>query len=318
MKKYLVVNYIKKNVVNFASLIGLLILGITYYIVMDGEVTPYNIKVILNQVVIVSIIATGAIFIYTMGAFDISLGASTAVSAMMGAVVYNKSNSVFLMFMTCILVAVLIGIFNSLLAALFHLPVFVTTVAMLSILNSLIEVILNGQARLEIPSEVVKPLDTVGFKVLLLIVFSGLCIIMFNYISVGRQSKFIGGNPICAKQTGISVARLSIIAFAITGLGVGIGSFLTIVRAPVLSKTTASSIGMDVLIAIVFGGMPISGGARSKITAALIGALSMSLLDQILPFFGLSSGVCQLVKSILFLVVVFWASLGQKEKLLPR
>ncbi|MNE94566.1 hypothetical protein D3C80_1925500 [compost metagenome] len=75
---------------------------------------------------------------------------------------------------------------------------------------------------------------------------------------------------------------------------------------------------MDVLIALVFGGMPLSGGARSKISAALVGATSVVLLNQVLLALGFSSGVNQIAKGVLFLVVVFVASIGFRDKLLPR
>ena len=39
------------------------------------------IKIIFNEGIVLSIVATGAIFIYTLGSFDISLGAATLFSA---------------------------------------------------------------------------------------------------------------------------------------------------------------------------------------------------------------------------------------------
>ena len=111
---------------------------------------------------------------------------------------------------------------------------------------------------------------------------------------------------------------MSIIAFVIAGIGVGLSAFLTVVRAPTLSTSTASSIGMDVIIAIVFGGMPVAGGARSKISAAMIGSLSMVLLNQIMVILNYSSGISQLVKSVLFLVVVTISGLKGRKAMLAR
>ena len=75
---------------------------------------------------------------------------------------------------------------------------------------------------------------------------------------------------------------------------------------------------MDVIIAIVFGGMPVSGGARSKIYAAVVGAFSMTLLSQIMIMFNLNSGIGQMVKAVIFIMVVFLATSDQREKMLPR
>lgn len=318
MQLKLLWNQHKSRLTDLAPLVGLALLIVLYLIQMDGAVTSYNLKILLNQVVITAVIATGAIFIFSIGAFDISLGAATAVSAMAGATIYNATGSLALMFVACVVVGVVIGAFNSIFAALFNLPVFVTTIAMLSILNSIVEVILNGQSKLSIDSAAAATLDTIPVKLSVLIIFFLICYFVFQFTPIGRQSKFLSGNPISAKQTGISKVKLTMVAFVIAGIGIGLAAFLTIVRAPVLSKTTAASIGMDVLIAVVFGGMPLSGGARSKITAAIVGATSIVLLNQVLLSFGLSSGISQIAKGVLFLFVVYFASLGFREKMLPR
>ena len=42
------------------------------------------IKIVFNEGIVLSIVATGAIFIYTLGSFDISLGAATLFAATLG------------------------------------------------------------------------------------------------------------------------------------------------------------------------------------------------------------------------------------------
>ena len=206
----------------------------------------YGMKTIVNQSIVVAIIATGAVFIYTLGSFDISLGASAAVSALTGGMAYNATGNLFVAFLVCIGLAVMISLFNSILASVFNLPVFVTTIAMLSVLNALVLVLirLNGTGdEIAVPSAAVKPLDTIGFKLVVLIVNSCLCAFVFCFTKIGRKQKLLGGNPICAKLTGISDKKMAIIAFAMAGLGVGRGGFVSIHNAPTLTRNTASSVG---------------------------------------------------------------------------
>jgi ribose transport system permease protein len=78
---------------------------------------------------------------------------------------------------------------------------------------------------------------------------------------------------------------------------------------------------MNIFIAIVFGGMPISGGARSRIHAALVGGFSFVLLNDILELLIDSSaayGITQLISAIFFLVVVYITSMNYRTNLLPR
>ena len=130
---------------NLTPLFGLIALFGAFLILgtMKDINIQYGLKSIVNQSVVVAVVATGAIFIYTLGSFDISLGASTAVCALLGGMLYNKTESLWVMLGVCIGVAVLIGLFNSVLASVFNLPVFVTTIAMLSVLNALVLLLIS-------------------------------------------------------------------------------------------------------------------------------------------------------------------------------
>ena len=78
---------------------------------------------------------------------------------------------------------------------------------------------------------------------------------------------------------------------------------------------------MNIFVAIVFGGMPISGGARSRIHAALLGGFSYILLNNILELMleGNSAyGITQMVSAIFFLAVVYVTSMNYRSDILPR
>ena len=314
---------IKEKVFRFAPLAGLVLLLAVFLIlaVVKDINIPYSFKNIVNQSVIVIVSATGAVFIYTLGSFDISLGASMCVSALIGAMAYNLTGSVLVMLAVCLGVAVVISLVSSVLASVFNLPVFVTTIAMLSLLNALVLVLIGANGTgdvVQVPAAAVQGINTVWFKLLVMLLYLGLCVFLFQFTKLGRSEKFQGGNPVCAKLTGLNGKKLAIAAFAIAGIGVGLGAFLTITYAPTLSRNTASSIGMDIIISIVFGGMPVSGGARSRIYSAAVGAVSMTLLNQIMLALSLDSGVGQMVKAMIFLLVVFISMQNHKGSILPR
>ncbi len=314
---------VKRRVLDLVPLLGLLLLVVAYVslgIKQDIRLDK-GFQAILNSSVVCAMVATGAIFIYTLGSFDISLGAATLVSAMLGGMVYNATGSVWVMFLTCIGVAVVIELISSLLAAFLNLPVFITTVAMMSILNAfaLTLIKINGTGEsIAIPAEAVEGFNTMGFKLGVLVAFFLFANFMFRYTRVGRMQKFLGGNPVCAELTGISMKKMAIVAFVLCGVGIGLGAILTITYAPTISRNTASSLGMNVILAIVFGGMPVSGGAKSKISAAVIGAITISVLDQIMLLLQLGSGWGQIVKAAIFLVVTVITGLGYRSKMLAR
>ena len=282
-------------------------------------------RIIFNEGIVLAVVATGAVFIYSLGSFDISLGASTLFSATLGVMTYNATQSLPLMILVIFVVAIGCSLLSSVLASVFHIPVFVTTVAMMSVLSAIAAQIIttNGGALggISIPSEVVAPLDNMGFKIAVLAAFWLICFFVFNYTKIGRREKFLGGNPVCAKLSGIKINTYAIIAFVMAGIGVGLGAFLTLVYTPSVTASTASSIGMNIVVAIVFGGMPISGGPRSRIYSALVGGFSYILLNNILKLIvdsGVGYGVSQIVAAVCFLAVVYVTGINYRSKQLPR
>lgn len=283
------------------------------------------IKIVFNEGIVLSIVATGAIFIYTLGSFDISLGAATLFAATLGVLTYNATENFALMIIVILLAGIVCSLVNSVLASIFHIPVFVTTVAMMSVLSAIASQIITTKGGavggISIPSEVVKHLDNSAFKIGVLVIWVAICVFVFDYTKFGRREKFVGGNPICAQLSGIKYNTYAILGFLLAGVGVGIGAFMTLVYTPPVTTTTAGDIGMNIMVAIVFGGMPISGGARSKIYAAVVGGFSYIVLNNILDLLIDSTsgyGITQIVSAVFFLIIVYVASVNYRSQTLPR
>ena len=283
------------------------------------------IKIVFNEGIVLSIVATGALFIYTLGSFDISLGAATLFAATLGVLTYNATENFALMIIVILLAGIVCSLVNSVLASIFHIPVFVTTVAMMSVLSAIASQIITTKGGavggISIPSEVVKHLDNSAFKIGVLVIWVAICVFVFDYTKFGRREKFVGGNPICAQLSGIKYNTYAILGFLLAGVGVGIGAFMTLVYTPSVTTTTAGDIGMNIMVAIVFGGMPISGGARSKIYAAVVGGFSYIVLNNILDLLIDSTsgyGITQMVSAVFFLIIVYVASVNYRSQTLPR
>ncbi len=305
-----------KYIARLLPVISLLLMVVIFGVLTEGKsLALRNLNNLLNQGVITAVVATGATFIYASGSFDISLGAATAVSAIIGAMAYNQTGSIPVMFLVCILTAMLILGFSSVASTLLRLPVFIVTIVMMSVLSALQELLLKGQ-NYSVDRTFLKPLETNGLKYLVFLVFFLFCVVLFHFTRFGRGIKLMGGNRNTAEQTGVSVAKYTILAFMVAAIGVGLGAALTIIRAGTISGTTASSLGMDVMIAIVLGGMAISGGAKSYMYSATVGTILVYMLNNGLTIMRVDNGIIQAVRGALFLVLILLAT--KKQNLLPR
>ena len=61
---------------------------------------------------------------------------------------------------------------------------------------------------------------------------------------------------------------------------------------------------MNVMIALILGGMPLSGGMKSRVSSAIVGAVTFSLLNVGLPLIGVPTEFTFMVKAVIFVVVV--------------
>jgi ribose transport system permease protein len=321
--------------VNFIPLIGLAVVVGLYFlsIAITGYRLSLQMQTIINDIILVTFVATGASFIFAIGSFDLSLGSNMLVCAIVSSLVYNATGSLLLMVVVCVVLATVISLVNYLLASVFSLPVFIMTVAMMTVLSTIANLLVGrdtvylafatrGNADYDIYTKV---LSTVWFRFLLLGVYVLICCFLFYFTKLGREQKFLGGNPICAKLSGVAPVKMAFISFTMAGIGIGLAAFCASMPTGSVTYSTGSSVGMNMLIAIVFGGMALSGGAKSKAFAAFIGGCTMAFLDRfmsnILAYAEVETGkdaITMIVKAVLFLVVAFLLAMATRPKMLPR
>lgn len=298
---------------SLAPLLVFIALFVAY--VITCSITGYNMEIgnIIISGIYVAIVAVGAVFIYSQGAFDMSLGNATLVCAAVGIMSYAATGNIFLSFMLCVLLGVVLGVVNAVLANCLKLPVMVMTLTMQSVLSAIYaNITSNKGGYIEVTA--MRGIGGMAMKWIILIAFIVFCVVLFNYSKIGRRNKMIGANATCAKFSGISLMKAGIISFAISGIGLGLCGFLYITQMGSVNTGTAlTSVGLNVIIAINLGGMPTSGGPKSRISAAIIGGFFCTILDEMFAAMGLDI-YRFLAKGVIFLIAVCLTSLGDRPK----
>lgn len=312
-----------RRLVRAAPVIACAVLGAAYLV--SASLKGYNLSIGLQGVVsdacLVALVATGATFIFSSGSFDLSLGSNMLISAIVGGLVCKRTEDILLSALVCIAVAVSLSLLNSVLASFFNLPVFIMTIVMMNVYSSvatLMITLFGTNAKISVPMRLVGDLNTTSFRLVLLAVFELFCCFLFYFTKLGRKERFLGGNPVCARLSGINAKKLTVLSFALAGIGIGLAAFAMIVETPTLSSSSGSAVGMNMLIALVFGGMNMNGGPESRMYSALLGAFSMAFLDSFMNIFVTGSWYLQIVKGILFVSVVALFSVGNRSRILKR
>ena len=298
----------KEFYVNLVPLFMLILIIAAYFI--GKSITGYagDLGDVINNSIFVAVVATGAVFIYSQGGFDMSLGNASLMCATVAALTFNATGNLALSLILAVGVGAVLGILNAILATMLNLPVMVMTLTMMNIIAAVHEAILDQYGGL---ITVAKGMNSnAWFFAIFLAVFFAICWFIFNYTKVGRRNKFIGSNKVAARFNGINLMRAGIISFAISGVGLGICGFLfaSSMSGSMYSSTTVlGQVGLNVVIAIVFGGMTTSGGPKSKVSCAVIGAFFSVFLDEF--FAAISTPAFQvgdysyMVKGAIFILI---------------
>ena len=298
----------KQFYVNLVPLFMLILIIAAYFI--GKSITGYagDLGDVINNSIFVAVVATGAVFIYSQGGFDMSLGNASLMCATIAALTYNSTGNLFLSLILAIFVGAGLGILNAILATMLNLPVMVMTLTMMNIIAAVHEAILDEHGGLITVIPGMK--SNAWYFAIFLAVFFVVCWFIFNYTKVGRRNKFIGSNKVAARFNGINLMRAGIISFAISGVGLGICGFLfasSMSGSMYGASTVLGQVGLNVVIAIVFGGMTTSGGPKSKVSCAVIGAFFSVFLDEF--FAAISTPAFQvgdysyMVKGAIFILI---------------
>ena len=294
----------------------LLLVIVAFFTVMTGGkfAASTNLNTILNQCLVTGVVATGASFIFATGNINVAMGATTALTATLAANIYLATGSLWIMVVSSVAIGVLLMVLSAVLSTVLKVRIMFVTIVMMVLLASIQAEIVGGTT-IKLPYELVGPLQRAPYIYYVFLAFFAVCAVVFHFTAVGRDLKILGSNKVFAGLSGISESRYLMLAFVIAGVGVGIASLIVIIRSGSITNTTCSSLNMDVVLALVLGGMPIVGGAKSKVYAGLLGALTVAVLNNGLLMMGVSSTIIQGVRGVLFLLIVL--STYEKPDVLP-
>ena len=285
-------------------IVFLVVLCVVFGSMTNGRFTTLtSLKIILDQALIVGTVAIGGSFIFATGNTSLSMGATTLLTATIACVIYNATGSIALMVISAIVIGIVLMVFSALLSTLLNVRVLYVTVVMMALFAALQQSILGG-GTIAVPFELVNKLTNSGFHYIAFVLYFVIAIVIFNFTEVGRSLKLIGTNEVCADMTGISYKKYLLIAFFIGGIGCGVGALIAIIRAGSISTTSLASLNMDVMLALVLGGMSIFGGSKSFVYAGVVGSITVVALNQGLLMIGVDASYIQAIRGIVFLILV--------------
>jgi len=310
----------KSTIISYSGLLFCIIL-FTIVTPLTGQSiwSPEKLSTLMSDVIVTALMSVGAVFIYSLGNIDISIGKQIGLYATILVVTENMTGGLVLGIVLCIILAVIIAVINGASGPVFNVIAIIPSVVVMQILSGIIMIIYSDLGTRSIS---LKTVDYSFFKspivmLVTLILEVAFAVYFFNFTAIGKYTRAIGANKTTAIQSGISIIKYRILAYIIAGAGFVLAALFQMGYTGSASDSTGTGFHMNVMIAIILGGMPVSGGMRSRISAAVIGAFTFSILDVGLPMIGLPTRMTFIVKALIFLIVVLLTS-RKKYGALPK
>ena len=293
----------KKSVMTMVRVLlpiaGLLIVFILFNILTQGRMIG-NMPLVLSQVYVTLIASMGVFFIMTMGGLDFSQGSILGMAAIV--VCMLSKTSIPLAIIGGILTGAVIGAINGYFYVNRKIKSFIVTICTMFLFRGFIKYLTTNAP--VAGSAALINYDSTALKVTCTLLILIVGFIFFRYTRFGIDLKAIGAGEKAAKFAGIRTDRMKFLIYVLSGAITGFAAFISVIKVGSVTSSGGNQLETQILIALVLGGMPISGGAKVKFQNIIIGSLLYTVLNSGLTMMGFSTQMLQLIEGFVFLVFV--------------
>jgi fructose transport system permease protein len=300
-------------------LIALLAACVFFATRSDRFLTGDNLSIVLQQVMVVGVIAIGQTLVILTAGVDLSCGTVMAL----GAIVMTKlaaelGVSVPLAIVVGVGATTLFGFLNGLLVTQINLPPFIVTLGTLNIAFAITQLYSNAQTVTDLP-DAMNALGgtfhvggtTVVYGVVVMLALYALTAFVLRETAAGRHVYAVGNNPEAARLTGIATPRVILAVYVLAGVLYGIAALLSVARTGVGDPNAGQTENLDAITAVVLGGTSLFGG-RGTVLGSLVGALIVGVFRNGLTLMGVSSVYQILITGILVILAVATDQLSRR------
>ena len=288
----------------------------------DRFLSLQNFSLILQQVMVVGVIAIGQTLIILTAGIDLSCGMIMALgSVVMTQLAVVAGVNEWLAILCGIAAAVALGLANGVLVTVVGLPSFIVTLGTMNIAFALTQIYSQSQTVTNLPPALTVLGNTfslgdaaISYGTVLMLALYALVWFALRNTAPGRHVYAVGNDPEAARLNGIATGRVLLGVYAVAGLMYGIASLLAVARTGVGDPQAGQTEALDAITAVVLGGTSLFGG-RGVVLGTLIGALIVGVFRNGLTLMGVSSIYQILITGILVILAVSVDKLSHRRAL---
>ena len=274
----------------------------------DGPLTLYF---LFLQSAPIMLIALPMTLVIITGEIDLSVASNMALTgAVLGTAYSTWDLPIGVALLLGLATGVLCGLLNGVLVAYVGLPSIAVTIGTLALYRGLAEGVLGTEAIGDYPdrwTDLTKERIVDGSSYpMVLIPFVVLAVafgLLLHFSSFGRGVYEIGLNDEAARFTGVDIVRTKLVVFVLSGAVAGFAGLYQTLYAGVARGDSSQNLELQVIAAVLLGGVSIFGG-RGSLLGVVAGVLLIAVINSAMRLDGVRSEVTDIIIGSLLVVSV--------------
>jgi ribose/xylose/arabinose/galactoside ABC-type transport system permease subunit len=267
---------------NAGVVIPFLLVLIVGIFVVPNFMSSSNVTNMLVNAAILALVGYGMTVVIAVRGIDLSVGSAQALAACMAAAAVNNFGPV-VGVLVGIGVGAGLGLVNGALATYAKVPGFIATLSTMSVFRGFV-LLFTGGAPIMIASVGFKGVATssllgIPTPFIIAVLLGGFMWFALDGMRFGKHVVAVGGSPEAAVDTGISVNRVVLSAYLISGAAAGLGGVLVASQLGVVNGSISAGLELQAIAIVVLGGTSMAGG-RGKIAGTFVAALLLAMINS--------------------------------------
>lgn len=268
--------------------------------------TVRNLFNIIVQTSPIGIMAIGLTFVLITGGIDLSQPSIMAMASVLGAMYMVRTGNAVIGVIIILAVSVGLGLFNGFAVAKLKMIPFVVTLAMKVVAVGLAVWFTDATSVFGLPEGFINLLTAkigpIPIPVIFLLIFALIMHFLLSKTMYGRKVYSVGLNINTARVSGINTTAMLLGVYMISGVFAGLAGILTTARlGSAAASMGADTVVLDVISAAVIGGVSIYGGIGT-VGGAVLGALLITIMSNIMNILGISFYTTSIVKGLIIVI----------------
>jgi ribose/xylose/arabinose/galactoside ABC-type transport system permease subunit/ABC-type branched-subunit amino acid transport system ATPase component len=255
----------------------------------------------------IAIAAVGTALLLLAGNIDLSIGSQWAFGTMLVGWTAHETQGILAPLVVGLVAGALMGLINGLLVHWLAINPLIVTLGASLVYGGMAYVVSEGAPIYGFAPDLVSGMSARPLGVPVAVVVAAVVFLIGGLVMTATRSGVrifaIGGNVDAAARGGVHVGRTVVSLFVVNGILIGLVSILTTTRLNNASPQLGATFSLDVLTAVILGGVAFSGGQGHPL-GILAGVATIGVLDTGLVFAGAEDWYQDITRGIVLLLAL--------------